>query len=105
MATEVTIDELADVIDRGGFVLDVREDHEWQEGHVPNAHHIPMNEVAENLDRLDDGARIFIICKLGGRSMTVANYLEAQGYDVVSVAGGTDGWVDSGRNLSNEPSL
>ena len=29
MATEVTLDELADVIDRGGFVLDVREDHEW----------------------------------------------------------------------------
>ena len=105
MATEVTLDELADVIDRGGFVLDVREDHEWQEGHVPNAHHIPMNEVAENLDKLDDGARIFIICRSGGRSMTVANFLEAQGYDVVSVAGGTDGWADSGRDLSFEDSL
>ena len=105
MATEVTLDELADVIDRGGFVLDVREDHEWQEGHVPNAHHIPMNDVAENLDKLDDGARIFIICRSGGRSMTVANYLEAQGYDVVSVAGGTDGWANSGRDLSFEASL
>jgi len=105
MATEVTLDELADVIDRGGFVLDVREDHEWQEGHVPNAHHIPMNEVGDNLDKLDDGARIFIICRSGGRSMTVANYLEAQGYDVVSVAGGTDGWASSGRDLSFEDSL
>jgi rhodanese-related sulfurtransferase len=105
MATEVTLDELADVIDRGGFVLDVREQDEWNEGHVPNAHHIPMNEVAENLDKLDDGARIFIICRSGKRSMTVANYLEAQGYDVVSVAGGTDGWANSGRDLSFEPSL
>jgi rhodanese-related sulfurtransferase len=105
MATEVTLDELADVIERGGFVLDVREDHEWQEGHVPNAHHISMNDVAENLDKLDDGARIFIICRSGGRSMTVANYLEAQGYDVVSVAGGTDGWANSGRDLSFEASL
>jgi len=105
MATEVTLDELADVIDRGGFVLDVREQDEWDAGHVPNAHHIPMNEVAENLNKLDDGARIFIICRSGGRSMTVANYLEAQGYDVVSVAGGTDGWANSGRDLSNDPSL
>lgn len=105
MATEVTLDELADVIDRGGFVLDVREDHEWAEGHVPNAHHIPMNDVADNLDKLDDGARIFIICRSGGRSMTVANYLEAQGYDVVSVAGGTDGWANSGRGLSFDGSL
>jgi len=105
MATEVTIDELADVIDHGGYVLDVREDHEWEEGHVPNAHHIPMNEVANQLDKLDDGARIFIICRSGARSMTVANYLEAQGYDVVSVAGGTDGWANSGRELSFEASL
>ncbi len=105
MATEVTIEELADVIDRGGFVLDVREQDEWDQGHVPNAHHIPMNEVPENLDRLDDGARIFVICRSGRRSMNVANLLEAQGYDVVSVAGGTDGWAESGRDLSNEPSL
>ena len=105
MATEVTLDELADVIDRGGFVLDVREDYEWEEGHVPNAHHIPMNEVANQLDKLDDGARIFIICRSGGRSMTVANYLESQGYDVVSVAGGTQAWIASERELSFEASL
>ncbi len=37
--------------------------------------------------------------------MTVANYLETQGYDVVSVAGGTDGWAASGRDLSFEDSL
>jgi rhodanese-related sulfurtransferase len=105
MAIEVTLNELSDAIDRDGFVLDVREDYEWEEGHVPKAHHIPMNEVANQLDKLDDGARIFIICRSGGRSMTVANYLESQGYDVVSVAGGTDGWANSGRELSFEASL
>jgi len=105
MAIEVTLNELADVIARGGFVLDVREDYEWEEGHVPNAHHIPMNDVANQLDKLDDGARIFVVCKSGRRSMTVANFLESQGYDVVSVAGGTDGWAESGRELSFEASL
>jgi rhodanese-related sulfurtransferase len=105
MATEVTIGELADVIERGGFVLDVREDDEWQEGHVPNATHIPMNDVSENMDKIDDGARVFVICRSGKRSMTVANFLESQGLDVVSVAGGTDAWVSSGRELSFEASL
>ena len=105
MATEVSIEELADVIEHGGFVLDVREDDEWADGHVPTAHHIPMNEVANQIDKLDDGARIFIICRSGGRSMTVANYLEAQGFDVVSVAGGTQAWVSSNRELSFEASL
>lgn len=104
MATEVTVAELADAIANQGFVLDVREDYEWQDGHVPNAKHIPMNEVPNRLDELDDGARIFVICLGGVRSLTIANYLEQQGYDVVSVAGGTKAWVDSGRELSIEPS-
>lgn len=104
MATEVTISELADAIGRNGFVLDVREDHEWQDGHVPLAKHIPMNDVPARIAELDDGARIFVICRSGGRSMTIANYLESQGYDVVSVAGGTQAWIDSGKELSNEPS-
>ena len=104
MATEVTISELADAIGRNGFVLDVREDYEWQDGHVPTAKHIPMNDVPDRIAELDDGARIFVICRSGGRSMTIANYLESQGYDVVSVAGGTQAWIDSGKELSNEPS-
>jgi rhodanese-related sulfurtransferase len=64
-----------------------------------------MNEVANQVDKLDDGERIFIICRSGGRSMTVANYLEAQGFDVVSVAGGTQAWIASNRALSFEASL
>jgi rhodanese-related sulfurtransferase len=105
MAIEVTINELAAAIDHGGCVLDVREIEEWAEGHVPNAHHIPMNEVSEQLDKLDDGARIFVICRSGKRSLSVADFLESQGYDVVSVAGGTLAWSESGRELSFEASL
>lgn len=105
MATEVNIEDLAITINQGGFVLDVREDFEWEDGHVPNAHHIPMKDVPNNLDKLDDGARIFVICHAGGRSMTIANYLADRGYDVVSVAGGTSAWVDAGKEISYEPSL
>ena len=100
MATEVTISELAAAIQNNGFVLDVREDHEWQDGHVPTAIHIPMNDVPNRLAELDDGARIFVVCRSGGRSLTIANYLEGLGYDVVSVAGGTQDWIDSGRELA-----
>lgn len=105
MATEVSIEELAVTIEQGGFVLDVREDYEWDEGHVPNALHIPMNEVPLQLAKLDDGARIFVICRSGRRSMTIADYLAGQGYDVVSVQGGTQAWISAGRELSFEPSV
>ena len=100
MAIEVTVNDLAVAIEHGGFILDVREPDEWAEGHVPNAHHITMNEVQEQLDKLDDGARIFVICRSGKRSMSVADYLTEQGFDVASVAGGTLEWISSGRELS-----
>jgi len=105
MATEVTVTELAEAIGHGGFVLDVREDDEWEAGHVPAATHIPLGEVAANLDKLDDGRRIFVICRSGVRSLKAANYLAELGYDVVSVAGGTVAWQESGRELSFDPSL
>jgi rhodanese-related sulfurtransferase len=99
MATEVTIEELEDVIKRGGFVLDVREQDEWNEGHVPGAHHIPLGELENRIDEVEDGSRVFVICRSGKRSLQGADILESNGIDAVSVAGGTLGWIESGREV------
>lgn len=105
MAQEVTIDQLAQAIPAGAFVIDVREAWEFESGHVPNARHVPLNSIPENLSVLPKDQKIWIICQSGGRSMTAANYLEAQGFDVVSVAGGTGSWIGSGKEVSFEGSL
>jgi len=105
MATEVTTDDLEQAIANGAWVLDVREPWEFEEGHVPTAHHIPLGELADNVDKVADGERVFVICAAGGRSMTAANFLESQGVDCVSVAGGTKAWIAEGKTVSNEPSL
>lgn len=99
MATEVTLDELEDAIKRGGFVLDVREQDEWNEGHVPGAHHIPLGELENRIDEVEDGSRVFVVCRSGKRSLQGADILEANGIDAVSVAGGTLGWLHSGREV------
>ena len=52
MATEVTLDELEDAIKRGFFVLDVREQNEWDEGHVPGAKLIPLGQLQERIAQL-----------------------------------------------------
>ncbi len=52
MATEVTIDDLENAIAEGKFVVDVREDHEFEAGHVPNARHIPLSTVADRTAEL-----------------------------------------------------
>ena len=105
MAQEVTAAELEQAIAAGGFVVDVREGWEFESGHVPAAHHVPLNSIPENLASLPKDQRIWVICQSGGRSMTAANYLEAQGFDAVSVAGGTGGWIGAGKEISLEASL
>jgi rhodanese-related sulfurtransferase len=104
LATEVTIDDLERAIAAGEFVVDVRESFEFEAGHVPGAHHIALNTIPDHLEKFPKGAKVWIICQSGGRSMTAANYLDAQGFEVVSVAGGTGGWINAGKEVSFEES-
>jgi rhodanese-related sulfurtransferase len=105
MAQEVSINDLEQAIARGEFVVDVRETWEFEDGHVPNARHIPLNTIPDNLASVPRDQKVWVICQAGGRSMTAANYLEAQGYDAVSVAGGTGSWIGAGKAVSFEASL
>ncbi|MDI3420994.1 rhodanese-like domain-containing protein [Streptomyces luteolus] len=93
----VDVTELAD----GDFLLDVREDAEWQAGHAEGALHIPMSEFVARYGELTDAApqdgRINVICRSGGRSAQVTMYLAQQGIDAVNVAGGMEAWAVSGR--------
>ena len=97
MATEVTIDDLADAISHGAYVLDVREQEEYDEVHVPGVVLIPLGQLEERINEVEDGSRVFVICRSGARSLKGEDILEANGIDSVSVAGGTLGWIASGR--------
>jgi len=76
-------------------LIDVREPHEFEAGHVPGAVNLPMSTIGEHLDELPDGA-FDVICQVGGRSARVVQALEARGYDVTNVEGGTGDWIEAG---------
>ena len=81
----------------GAVLLDVREDDEWQRGHAADARHIPMGEVPARLNEIDPQATLYVICKAGGRSQKVAQFLAGNGYEPVNVRGGMLAWADAGR--------
>jgi len=95
---EIDVEVLAERHAAGEFVLDVREDYEFAGGRVPQAHHIPMNEVPARLEELPQ-QRINVICQSGGRSRAITDYLRAQGFEAVNVAGGTAAWAARGWPL------
>ncbi|MFE6863579.1 rhodanese-like domain-containing protein [Nocardia sp. NPDC057668] len=84
------------------LLLDVREDDEWSLGHAPGAIHIPMVDVPARLDELDYDSEIYVICRQGGRSIQVVQYLTHIGFDATNVSGGMVAWQQTGRPLTGD---
>jgi sulfur-carrier protein adenylyltransferase/sulfurtransferase len=77
-------------------ILDVRESYELEISSLPNAVHIPMNELPGRLTELDSQANIVVICRVGGRSRNVTAFLVGQGFKSVrNMATGMNGWADT----------
>lgn len=90
----------------GATVLDVREPHEWNAGHIDGAVHVPMNSVPATVvhqpDAIPTEGRLYVMCGMGGRSAQVTAWLVNHGVDAVNIAGGMHAWEDAGRPMVSE---
>ncbi|MGB6205646.1 rhodanese-like domain-containing protein, partial [Mycobacterium sp.] len=59
--------------------------------------HIPMGEVPARVNEIDPEAKLYVVCKVGGRSQKVARYLAGKGFAPVNVSGGMLAWANAGR--------
>jgi rhodanese-related sulfurtransferase len=75
-------------------LLDVREDWETTLAPVPtDIVHIPMGQIADRLGELNPAAETVVICRSGGRSLQVANFLATNGFgSVYNLSGGILAW-------------
>lgn len=90
---EIAPGEAANRLKAGhSIVLDVREAEEWEEGRIPGARWIPMAELAGRLEELPKDREIIVVCRSGGRSAVVTNYLLAAGFRAVNLRGGMLQW-------------
>jgi len=80
--------------DKGPLLLDVRQDWETQLCRLPNAVHIPIEEIEYRAEELDPNTETVVYCHQGVRSAAVAEYLRQLGFrDVKNLAGGLDLWA------------
>jgi len=102
--TRVKETNVADVkrrIDGGEKMLlvDVREDNEWANGHLPGAIHLGKGVIERDIEARvpDTGAKIVLYCGGGFRSALSADNLQKMGYtNVESMNGGWKGWLEAG---------
>ncbi|GKU78737.1 rhodanese-like domain-containing protein [Paenibacillus sp. L3-i20] len=95
MHREMTASELYDQLKEGVKLnlIDVREQDEWEDGHIEQARFIPLSEFQARANEVHDvEGDVVFICRSGGRSGKVCDFLSLQGFDVVNVTGGMLAW-------------
>ena len=70
-----------------GIILDVRTENEWNNGHHPNATHIPLDKVEKKFNKLfpDKSIKVLIYCRSGNRAGYAAKILNSQEYSNVYI--------------------
>lgn len=95
---DITVQELAEALKqkRSFTLLDVREPYEYEVNHIDSCIHIPMGEISERIQEVDNSKEVYVMCQSGSRASAVANFLKAN-YDFSKIAiviGGVDAYVE-----------
>ncbi|MEO6701227.1 MAG: rhodanese-like domain-containing protein [Jatrophihabitantaceae bacterium] len=96
-AEEVTVTQAIELVAGEAILLDVREQHEWDAGHAPQAQHLAMSELSGRVDELPKDTQIVCVCHLGGRSAAVSAALNRAGWQALNLTGGMRAWAAEGQ--------
>ena len=97
--TRITVDEGKELMTGDNVaVIDVREPHEYNAGHVPNATLIPVATVFARKEELPRDKDIIFVCGVGQRSALACEMAAAAGLTrLFNLEGGTEAWVKAGN--------
>lgn len=87
------------------IVLDVRETHEWDAGHITGARHIALAQLDKRLSEIDKhkGHPVIVCCASGNRSSSACGILKRAGFEkVFNLAGGLGAWRDAGLPVTTK---
>lgn len=80
------------------LVLDVRETHEWDRGHIPNSRHIALGQLGKRLHEVEKfkNRPVIVVCASGNRSSSACGTLKRAGFEqVFNLAGGIGAWSEA----------
>ena len=101
-ATELAAERVAELLDEGAQLIDVRRPYEWEAGRIAGSRQIEMNELTANADSIDRDRPVVFYCRTGNRSGMAADAFREAGYDAYHLTAGIEGWVAAGRELDPE---
>ena len=95
--TRIDVKEAQEMLSDGAAVIDVREPHEYNAGHVPDASLIPVATVYARRQELPKDKDLIFVCAVGQRSALACEMAAAAGFTrLFNLEGGTDAWIKAG---------
>lgn len=98
MVDEVTTDDVKEKLDDEGVqIVDIRRPLQFEQGHIPGALNIPMNELPQQVGEVEWEDEIVVTCPIGQSSVQAAKLIQSfeqvdDGTAVASMAGGYKDW-------------
>ena len=91
----MTATELAALLRQSSpLLLDVREPWEYEVCHLDGSVNLPMGQIPQRIDELEDADEIVVICHHGIRSRQVIGYLQPRiDAELINLDGGVDAWA------------
>ena len=86
-------------MEAGAQLVDVRQDYEWEAGHIEGAVHIPLEDLPGRAGELDRDRPVVFGCRTGSRSAFATQAFREAGFDAYNLAGGLEAWVEHGRPI------
>lgn len=81
-------------------VIDVREDFEFDAGHIPGALWIPLGELPDRLEEVPTDGPVVMVCRSGNRSSQAFQFLQKEGFpNAHNMLGGMNDWSASGYDI------
>jgi len=97
---DLKLDEIRKLMDEGYEVVDVRENWEYERGHIPGARHVVLASILASPGGQKFSDRTIFACEVGERSAVASEMAVALGVkDVVNFRGGTKAWREAGLPL------
>jgi rhodanese-related sulfurtransferase len=97
--TEIAPERVAELLESGAFLVDVRRSYEWEAGRIPDATHVEINDLARSAESVPRDRPVVFYCRSGSRSALAAAAFRQAGWDAYNVEGGIQAWVEAGREL------
>ena len=85
---QVSVTKVRELVEEDAFIVDVREEDEYAEGHLVNSVNIPLSELRERTDEIPKDEPVYLHCRSAQRSYNAVLALQGMGYrNVTNISG------------------